>query len=258
MQKTPPMSVTNAVSKRQLEVLLSTARNSGRTFSADAIVQEPILPKEIGVMRFFRSTYGFILRQKLVAPFQRTSVEDSIAGDSSSASLFVGKDDLRKGVPDPDRGQLVIYGLLPPGDRLVNYQGGLYRPHSAKLKAISVEPASLILAADLSELEAAALPASERVAIAPEEGLPPGTLAVAKRLLPARLRGAASSHDPRGLLASRRGSLEGSDPTSVHTTPDRGAARPPYGHRKLQHCAYFILRRPRAHPRQVLPHLTPR
>lgn len=88
-------------------------------------------------MRFFRVTYGFILRQKLVAPHTRTSAEDSVAGDVQSASLFVGKDDLRKCVPDPDRGQLVVYGLLPPGDRLVTYQGGLCVDFAPEAKTTS-------------------------------------------------------------------------------------------------------------------------
>ncbi len=53
----------------------------------------------------------------LELPEVRTSPDEAIAGAADSKSLFVGRDDLAAGEdnPPPQRGQLVIYSLTPPG-----------------------------------------------------------------------------------------------------------------------------------------------
>ena len=50
------------IHRRQLETLLETARRGGRDIESDPI-QEPVLQREFGVMRFFKQTYGFLMRK---------------------------------------------------------------------------------------------------------------------------------------------------------------------------------------------------
>lgn len=131
-----------AQTRRLLETV--SRGKSGRTIIATPLLN-PDLLLEFGVMRFFTATYGFIMRKVFELPSDgRTAPEDALAGSSDSKSLFVGRDDLADREPDPVRGALMLYSLTPPGAQLISYRGKIYRPHSAKLKAIHVTSARLV------------------------------------------------------------------------------------------------------------------
>ena len=198
--------------RRQLETLLDTARHGGRELDADPI-KEPYLLREFGVMRFFKTTYGFVMRKALHLNPGRTAVEDTVAGTADSRSLFLGKDDLAEGVPDPDKGSLMVYGLLPPGNRLVLYGARLFRPHSQKLKAIGVEPAVVLGPGEYSFLTPAQL---RECAPVPQDAptgtgalIPANTICAPLRLLAGTLSGegegvphAPGVHQPAPFRAS--------------------------------------------------------
>ena len=103
--------LTSKAHRRQLETLLDTARRgSGRELDSDPL-DEPTLVREFGCMRFFKQTYGFIMRGALHLAPGRCDVKDTIAGSDSSKSLFAGRDDLcNSAQEDPLKGQLMIYG----------------------------------------------------------------------------------------------------------------------------------------------------
>ena len=72
------------------------------------------------MLRFWSDTYGFILRKSFALPNEgRTPPADALAGGAESKSLFVGRDDLAEGERDPVRGQLMLYALTPPGNRIM-------------------------------------------------------------------------------------------------------------------------------------------
>ena len=141
-RKPPPPTPVAAEASRLLETV--RRGKSGRVINPTPLV-DPNLALEYGSLRFWTATYGFLYRKVLELPNDgRTAPEDALAGARDSRSLFVGRDDLADGEPDPVRGALMLYSLTPPGAQLISYRGKLYRPHSAKLKAIHVTSARLV------------------------------------------------------------------------------------------------------------------
>ena len=181
-------SVVGPGSRRhQLLRLVETAKKkSGRVYESGTL-QDPKLPLEIGTLRFWHDTYGFVLRKQWSLPPEssRVSADDALAGSNDSKSLFLGKDDLADGwATEPTRAQLMIYSLAPCGNKLIDYRGKMYRPHSSKLKAIAVQAGTIIDAATAALLDPSLVLHVEGLIVAPTQSVEALTGSARAFLLP--------------------------------------------------------------------------